>query len=389
MTRVLIIDDEPLYHKMIGHALAPLGFQIETASDGEEGLRAAMALPPDLIICDVVMPRMTGYEVTRRLRRDNRFAHIPILILTAQTELTEKLEGFEAGADDYMTKPFQPAELLVRVNVLLRRSELVRKVKAVPQTTQAHIVAVHSLRGGTGCSSLAVNIGIGLANLWQLPTLLIDQVLIAGQVALMLNASLKRTWADVARIPPEELDWEVLKSIVYKHESEMNFIAAPTYPSEAELVGEALFTKALDVLRTRFEYIVVDLPHDFSTTTLQVLDAADTILVVFSPELASVRAAVAALDTYRKLGYNDNKIILVLNYTFERKGLPRKNIEKVLRHPIESAIPFAPDLFIDAINLGKPLLFSKPDETLVSVLERLTLRLSKPEHINKANFQLK
>jgi len=386
MTKILIIEDEPLFQKMIAHSLIPLGYEIATASDGEEGVKTAMENPPDLIICDMMMPKMDGFQVTRLLRRDDRFAHTPILILTALAGLKEKLEAFEAGADDFMTKPFEPAELVARVNVLLRRYESNRKQLPSPVKVESHIIAVHSLRGGSGCSSMAVNLGIGLANMWHVPTLIMDQVLTAGQVALMLNAPLKRTWADLASIPANEIEWDVLKSVVYTHESDVNFLAAPTYPSQAELISEELFTKVFGIFREHYEYIVVDLPHDFSGTTIQVLDAADVVAVLFSPELASVRAASAALDTYHKLKYSDDKIKLVLNWTFERRGLIRKNIEAVLGLPITHVIPFATDLFIDAINTGKPILSNRPNEALCTILERLAYLVSKPEHTSKSPF---
>jgi pilus assembly protein CpaE len=330
------------------------------------------------------MPGLSGYEVTQRLRRDPRFAHIPILILTAQTELEDKLKAFEAGADDHMIKPFEPAELLARVSVLLRRSESMKALQQSTQvqlpTVQSRLIAIHSLRGGIGCTSLAINLGLALQGLWACPTLLIDLVLTAGQVALMLNSSLKRTWADISNVKPTEVDLDVLQSITSKHESGLSFIAAPTLPSEAGLLTDDLLTMALKLLRTQYEYIVVDLPHDFGGTTLQVLDAAEVSVMLLAPEMASIRAAAAALDTYRKLNYGDEKIKLILNWTFERKGLPRKNIEAALRHSIDLVLPFAPDLFVEAINLGRPLLYSKPNEKVSQMIEWFASQISKPEH---------
>lgn len=381
MTRILTVDDEPIYPKMIQHALEPLNYEITFAEDGEQGLRAAIAAPPDLIICDVMMPRMTGYELTARLRRDPRFAHTPILILTAQAELEEKIKAFESGADDHMTKPFAPQELVVRVTALLRRSEAAR-AQQLPSKPEArsHLIAVHSLRGGVGCSSLAVNLAISLRRLWKSPTLLLDLVLTAGQVALMLNGSLKRTWADITYAKPEDLDFDVLRSLFGQHESGLQFIAAPTFPSEAELLSDELFAATFTLLRPQFEYIVADLPHDFGPLALRALDAADIILMLLTPEMASIRAAVAAIDTYNKLGYGPEKIRLALNYTFERRGLPRKGIENALHQPISIVLPFAPETCVEAINIGKPFIVGKPNENISELVEMLAVQLSKAEH---------
>jgi len=388
MARILCIDDEALYPRMIEHTLQPLGHEVEAAEDGEKGIAIATNSPPDLIICDVMMPKLNGYEVTQRLRRDPRFAHLPILILTSQTGLEEKIKAFEAGADDHMSKPFEPAELVARVNVFLRRSESVKALQQaalvqVP-TVNSRLIAVHSLRGGTGCTSLAINLSLALQSIWGYPTLLVDLVLNAGQVALMLKSSLKRTWADITNVKPTEVDSGVLQSITSQHESGLSFIAAPTFPSEAELLTDDLLNNALKLLRTQYEYIVVDLPHDFSGTTIQILDAADVIVMLLTPEMASVRAAAAALDTYRKLEYKDDKTRLVLNWTFERKGLHRKNIEAALRHSIDLVVPFAPDLFIEAINSGQPFMLSKPNDKVSEMIEWFAVQISKPEHRSDA-----
>src|SRR5688572_27038132 len=207
MTRVLFIDDEPINHQLVAHALEPLKCELHYAENGKDGVAKARNIKPDVIITDVMMPEINGYEVTRLLRRESQFSSIPILVLTAQSGLQDKLKSFEAGADDHLTKPFEAAELVARVTSLLRRAELAKSSRAEATVEEnAFTIAVHSLRGGTGCSSLAVNLGVGLAELWKKPTVLLDLTMTAGQVALMLNMPLRRTWTDIARFSAAELD---------------------------------------------------------------------------------------------------------------------------------------------------------------------------------------
>ena len=381
MTRILIIDDEPLYHKMIAHALEAEKYQLDFASSGNEGLQKAKIHKPDLIITDVMMPDINGYEVTRLLRREPQFAHIPILVLTAQAGLQSKLKSFEAGADDHLTKPFEPKELAARLAALLRRAESISP-RTLPGAAheEARLIAVHSLRGGTGCSSLAVNLGVGLASLWKTPTILLDLTMVAGQVALMLNATLKRTWADIAKYQPAELDIDMLESIVGKHESGVAFIAAPTYPTEAETITGGILEASLQMLRKHYDYMVADLPHNFDDIVVRTLDTADVILLTTAPDVASIRAAAAALDTYTKLNYPPEKIKLILNATFPKHGLPKDKIEAALGVPIMVTIPYTPDLFVEAINFGQPLILSKPDEPIGGLLEDLAFFLSRDAH---------
>jgi pilus assembly protein CpaE len=381
MTRILVIDDEPINHQLVGRALATLQWDIHFAEDGKSGISQARSLKPDIIITDVMMPDVTGYEVTRILRREPQFAATPILVLTAQSGLEDKLKSFEAGADDHLTKPFDAAELVVRVTALLKRVEAVKASRIeVPVGEQARLIAIHSLRGGTGSSSLAVNLGVGLFSLWREPTILLDLTMTAGQVALMLNMSLKRTWADVAHFAANDLDLDSLSSIISGHESGMNIIAAPTFPSEAETLRPETLGAALRLIRTQYEYVVADLPHDFSEVSIQALDAADLILMVASPEMASIRAVIAALDTYDKLGYPKEKIKLVLSATFPHSSLTKDKIEAAFRMPAIATIPYVQNLFVDAINLGQPPVLEKPHEAVSGLLEDFAFHLSKDAH---------
>lgn len=376
MPKILIIDDDPIFQKMISHALLPMDFELIIANDGLQGLTKANAFNPDLVISDVVMPNMNGFETVKRLRRNNLFAHIPILMLTAQSDLDEKLAGFEAGADDYMTKPFAPAELVARVNTLLRKAEAYKTTTSVQPQKNSYIIAIHSLRGGSGCSSLAVNSSMGLVGLWNKQTILLDMVLTTGQVALMLNNSLKRTWADLTSLKPQEIDGNVISTLLGKHESGLHFIAAPTFPPESELLTIEHFDASLQVLKTQYDYIVLDLPHDFREITFHTLDLADIIVLVTTADLASLRAAAATLETYRRLGYPQERIRLLLNNTFERSGLARKNVETALKHSVDQILPYDPDTVIQAINYGQPFIYYKPEAPISQLVENFVYMIS-------------
>jgi DNA-binding response OmpR family regulator len=118
MARVLVVDDEPRIVQLVRDYLERAGFAVSTARDGREALMRARQDRPDLILLDLGLPELDGLEVTRRLRRDSG---VPIIMLTARDDETEKVVGLELGADDYVTKPFSPRELTARVRAVLRR----------------------------------------------------------------------------------------------------------------------------------------------------------------------------------------------------------------------------------------------------------------------------
>ena len=118
---VLVVDDDPVILKLLEVNFEMEGFQVVRAADGAEGLERAREVRPDIVILDVMMPRMTGYEVAKALREDDGTAHIPIIFVTARAQSSDVERGMELGVDDYVTKPFDPLDLIARVNTLLAR----------------------------------------------------------------------------------------------------------------------------------------------------------------------------------------------------------------------------------------------------------------------------
>ncbi|MGA9114806.1 MAG: response regulator transcription factor [Candidatus Dormiibacterota bacterium] len=119
MTTVLIVDDQPDIVRLVRDYLERAGFRVLTASDGEQALQVARSSHPDLVILDLTLPRLDGLDVARALRRDG---DVPIIMLTARTEESDRVAGLELGADDYVTKPFSAREMVARVRAVLRRT---------------------------------------------------------------------------------------------------------------------------------------------------------------------------------------------------------------------------------------------------------------------------
>jgi two-component system phosphate regulon response regulator PhoB len=119
--RILAVDDEPDLLELVRVGLTQAGYVVETASSGSEALAALRRAPPDLILLDLMLPDLSGTELCARVRADQRLAGVPIIMLTAKSEEIDRVVGLEVGADDYVTKPFSPRELALRVRAVLRR----------------------------------------------------------------------------------------------------------------------------------------------------------------------------------------------------------------------------------------------------------------------------
>ncbi len=122
MTKILVVDDEEHIRQLVSMYLVKEGFTVETAADGRTALSRVNAVKPDLVVLDLMLPILDGWEVCRELRRSPRTEGLPIIMLTARDDLIDRILGLELGADDYLTKPFNPRELVARVRAVLRRS---------------------------------------------------------------------------------------------------------------------------------------------------------------------------------------------------------------------------------------------------------------------------
>ena len=134
-SHILVIDDEPDILELVRFSLSQEGFSVETAATGTEGLACVASRLPDLVVLDLMLPDISGTEVCRQLRSQKETAELPVLMLTARGEEVDRVVGFELGADDYVTKPFSPRELALRVKAVLRRS--------APSTSSAERILTH------------------------------------------------------------------------------------------------------------------------------------------------------------------------------------------------------------------------------------------------------
>ena len=382
MSKILIIDDDPVIRKLASSLVSREGHNVLTGEDGVEGLSKFKNFKPDVVISDVLMPEMDGYELCTKIRALPEGRQVPILMMTSLDSVEQKIKGFDAGADDYIIKPFDPREFIARLGILVRRSELLKQV-AAPEKKVGKTVAVFSMRGGSGVSSIAANLAVGFAQIWQMPTTLVDMVMMGGQSVLYYNLPFKNTWTDIVKYPEEEIDDFLIQSVLVPHDSGVSLLSAPRKPELAELVTTEKVTRVLSILKEFNEYVVLDLPHDFNPTTLAAIDLADLILLVVQPEIVSIRSAVLTLRLFKDLGYEPESIHVLLNWTFPRKGFAVADIERSLNKKITMMLPYATDEFVEGINLGIPQTFSAPTEPLGVLFEDLALALSKNEHLKK------
>lgn len=382
--RVLLIDDEPFYNKLLSRPMKDAGHEFEYSKTGKEGLAKVSSTKPDVIIVDLRLPDISGHDILERLRRDQEFSNIPVIVITAKNELGDKLKAFELGADDYLIKPFQPEELVARMRILARRGKAMKIVSEMEKSDEnlTTIVTLHSLRGGVGTTSIAVNLALAFNQIWAKQTLIIDAVLSAGQVAMMLNAKPRYTWEDIAEVEIKNIDDDLVHDIASSHSSGLSFIAAPRSPIALDTFSDEFWQLVLNKLAKQYEFIVVDTAHDFADNTIQMLNFANNLVLVVAPEMSSLRAAMSTLDIYDKLGFPMDKVKVVLNSISPIAGIRQAQIEKVLNHSVDFVLPYEPEEVIRALNFGEPFLLKRPELSISTKIENMAYILSHDVHKN-------
>jgi pilus assembly protein CpaE len=368
---ILFVDDEEQIRKLLSTYLARQGYDVATAVDGLQALKAIQGRTPDIVITDVGMPNMNGFELTRRLRADHRTARIPILMLSARKEADDVLTGYSEGADEYVSKPIEMAVLAAKIEVLLKR---IRTTAAEVVKRRGRVILFAHGKGGVGTTTLAVNAAVALAETKLYRVGLLDLNLEFGNAQMHLDLKPLQTLSSLSRLDPAELDDEVFQRLMTQDRSGVELVISADSPENAELVTVPLVQQGVDRMRAAADYVVVDTPATFSQTVLAALDASDAVVVVADPHVAGVRAAKDWLDVLDKLSYPQERSLLVLNRT-SQGGLENDQVSRHLTRKLDLVVPFT-TVFDDAADRGRPLITLHPDNSAAKVMRDLAARLA-------------
>src|SRR5437016_4456562 len=234
--RVLFVDDEEQIRKLLSTWLTRHGYAVTVATDGWEALKAIRAKAPDLVITDVNMPNMNGYELTRRLRADHRTARIPVVMLSARKQADDVLTGYAEGADEYIPKPVEMAVLSAKIEVLIKRVRATQGGSETARKRGGNVVLFIHGKGGVGCTTLAVNSAVALAATTIYRVTLLDLNLEFGNAPMLLNLTSSRTLADLAENAHEQLDEGTFLTYLEQDRSGVRVLAGCDVPERAELV---------------------------------------------------------------------------------------------------------------------------------------------------------
>ena len=360
--KILIIDDDLDTLRLVGLMLQKQGYQIVAANNGKQGLLKVTEESPDLILLDVMMPEMDGYEVARRLRQDPNTAGIPILMFTAKSQLDDKVTGFEAGADDYLTKPTHPAELQAHVKALLSRSVKVNKKEASIGDSDAVRVGLISARGGLGVSSIALNLASHLSSNLKKETILVELIQGTGTIGRDLGFDNFTGLRELFRSTPREITKEKVEEALLKHRTGLKLLPASEQLTDMELNNNTAQAKAVfSHLNALTHFLIVDFGAGLPKLNQSLLSECKQIIVVVEAFSNSIAHAKILLENLIELGIEKEDILIALNNRMRSDLLlSLSQVEKEIGFPVALTFTPAPEIFGQAIRKNTRAIIEEP-----------------------------
>jgi pilus assembly protein CpaE len=374
--KVLITDDQKTTRDSIRKLIEfhPEIAVVGEAADAAEAIVKTKELQPDIVLMDINMPGMDGIQATSLLATEAPQASI--IIMSVQGEKEYLRRAMTAGAKDYLTKPFSGDELLQTIKQVYGTEQQRRKVVTFePKAAEGTVMTIFSAKGGVGKTTLAVNLGVAIAAKTRQKVCIVDADLQFGDVSLFLNLLPKATVADlVADI--DGLDAKQLAGYLTHYNDYVDVLAAPVRPEQAELVTAAHLATVLKVLRTAYQYVIVDTAPSFSEAMLATLDEADQVLVVSSLDLPTIKNVKLCLEIMDSLAYKGEKIKLVLNRASSEGGMDVREVEESLRRSFVGTVPSDGKVVVASVNRGIPFVVTNPEAPVAQSVFNLAKSLA-------------
>jgi CheY-like chemotaxis protein/MinD-like ATPase involved in chromosome partitioning or flagellar assembly len=363
--KVLIVDDDVDTLRLVGLMLQRQGYQITAATNGEQGLEKAFEERPDVILLDVMMPDMDGYEVTRRLRKNPVTAATPILLFTAKTQLDDKVAGFEAGADDYLTKPTHPAELQAHIRALLARVQPKKPEEMDTNIRLQHgrVIGVLGARGGLGASTLACNLAGALFSRSQADVILAEMTPGQGTLGMDLGVPKPGGLNELLCGKSVELTREKVDSELVSHGSGLRLLLASENPRDVRLINQVEnYPVLVTVMASLARFVVLDLGAGLPpfVETLLPLCTDRVVVVEGSPNV--IAQSKMLLEAVVGLHIDPTAINVVLNNRIRTDvQMPWTEVQQALGHSISATLTPAPEMFAAATRVHTPAVLDQPN----------------------------
>jgi len=374
--KILVVDDDLDTLRLVGLMLERQGYEIVAASNGQQGLSLAKREIPDLILLDLMMPDISGTEVARQLRSDPDLESILIIMFTAKTQLEDKLEGFDVGADDYVTKPIQPRELIAHVKAVLKRGKRTQPDRVQTLTERGHVVGIIAAKGGVGVSTVAMNLGFALRGMDK-DVIVADYRPGCGTIGLGLGFEKPLGLNHLLERTASAVDAGVIEPELVAHASGVRFLLSSPFPRDAVFCAAADSFEAITLgLAYLAPCVILDLGVSLTEVNERVMQYCDQIIIVLEPVEHTLIQSKSLNEDLVTSGITKNRIEAILVNRL-RLGIQLSfgQVKQIYDGEITGIFTAVPDLAYRASNKNQPIIALQPDGVTAQQFSNLAKRI--------------
>lgn len=353
--KILIVDDDVQTLRLVGLMLERQGYKILAASNGTQAIGMARSENPDLILLDVMMPDVDGFSVARTLRKEPETTDIPILMFTARSQVEDKIAGYEAGADDYLTKPIHPAELTAHMRAILSRS----KSREGTALERGYTIGVIAAKGGLGVSSLVLNLAINYYQNTKQDVIAAELRPGQGSWSTELGLTGSEGLNNLLRLNPNDINTTTIESELVRVPYGIRLLMASPHARDVALMKNVANVEAVvDHLALMARLTLLDIGLNTHLAYDEILNLCKDIIVVAEPFPGTVNRTRLLLEDLRQRGFGGNKPInlVLVNRIRADVQLSVTQVQEALGIPVAQVIPPAPEVSFQAATRNLPMI---------------------------------
>lgn len=353
--KILIVDDDVQTLRLVGLMLERQGYKILAASNGTQAIGMARSELPDLILLDIMMPDVDGFSVARTLRKEPETSEIPILMFTARTQVEDKIAGYEAGADDYLTKPIHPAELTAHMRAILSRN----KSHGGAPVERGYTIGVVAAKGGLGVSSLVLNLAINYFQNTKQDVIAAELRPGQGSWSSELGLGIQEGLNNLLRLAPNDLNTATIENELVRVPYGIRLLMASPYARDVPLMKNGKNIEAIvDHLSLMSRLTLLDIGLNTHLIYDEILNLCKEIIVVVEPFPGTVNRTRILLEDLKQRGFGKAKPInlVIVNRIRADVQLSVTQVQEALGITVSQVIPPAPEVSFQAATRNLPMI---------------------------------
>lgn len=371
--KILIIDDDLETLRLVGLMLQRQGYKVVAANNGAQGMSLARKEKPDLIVLDVMMPDMDGFAVTNSIRTDPELSNTPILMFTAKSQVDDKVAGFEAGVDDYLTKPVHPVELVAHIKALLSRFK--SRTGPLKSTIKGYLLGVISAKGGLGTSTVALNLGISLYDKTEAEIICAEMQPGFGTWGMELGLSESQGINTIVKSKVDEIDESLIKDNLLQTSYGPKLLLTTMITPDIEISTQSnQFEALIQNIPKLAQFGILDFGNGLTPTILgNLVKFCDELLLVTESQPISIQKTRILIDELEKQGFGKSKIlnVIICNRVRADVQLTVSQIQDRLGHAPILILPPVPELSYQAAIHFQPICKIQPESLITQQYSKL------------------